>query len=62
MRRWDHWIFVAAEGGGTRYTDRVNVEAGLLTPFIWRFARVFYGHRQRRLRAFAADGFRAFAP
>ncbi|QPH52839.1 SRPBCC family protein [Pontivivens ytuae] len=61
VRRWDHWIFVEAEGNGTRYTDRVDVEAGLLTPFIWFFARVFYAHRQRRWRALAADGFRAFA-
>ena len=61
MERWDHWIEVEpAEGGpGTRYTDRVTVEAGLLTPIVAFLGRVFFKHRQRRLRALAASGFAA---
>ena len=52
---WDHWIFVEPdEHGGTRYTDRVDVEAGVLTPFVSTFARAFYGHRQRRWQELAA--------
>ncbi|RVT87101.1 hypothetical protein DXV76_03160 [Rhodobacteraceae bacterium CCMM004] len=47
-RRWDHVIEVAPEGDGTRYTDTVEVEAGLLTPAVAAFAGVFYAHRQRR--------------
>lgn len=59
IRVWDHWIFVEDLGAGrTRYTDRVDVKAGLLTPFIWLFARVFYGHRQRRWKRLIAQGFR----
>jgi len=58
IRNWDHWIEVSPEGDGTRYTDRVTVEAGLLTPFIVLFARIFYAHRQRRWRRLVADDFR----
>lgn len=57
---WDHWIFLEDLGNGrTRYTDRVDVRAGLMTPAIWLFARIFYGHRQRRWRRLVATGFRA---
>ncbi|MEL6487392.1 MAG: hypothetical protein AAFQ13_09635 [Pseudomonadota bacterium] len=64
IKRWDHWI-EAAPGeapGTTRYTDRVTIEAGLITPIIAGFARVFYAHRQRRWRALARSGFAALAP
>jgi hypothetical protein len=51
---WDHWITVEPDGErGTRYRDEVEVKAGLLTPFVWLFAQVFYRHRQRRWRALA---------
>jgi hypothetical protein len=60
IRRWDHWIAIAPdEGGATRYTDRVEIEAGLLTPLVAAFARVFYAHRQRRWRALARRRFAA---
>lgn len=59
---WDHWILLEGLGGGqTRYTDRLDVEAGVLTPFVWLFARIFYGHRQRRWRRLVATDFRALA-
>lgn len=58
ISRWDHWIEVSPEGEGTRYTDRVTVEAGVLTPFVALFARIFYAHRQRRWRQLVADDFR----
>lgn len=54
--RWDHHITIEAAGNGTRYTDRVEIEAGWRTPFAWLFARVFYAHRQRRWRELAAQG------
>ena len=54
--RWDHLISIAPEGAGTRYTDRVDVEAGVLTGVTALFARVFYAHRQRRWRALVAAG------
>jgi hypothetical protein len=60
IQRWDHWIAIApGDGGTTHYTDRVEIEAGLLTPLIVAFARVFYGHRQRRWGALASSGFAA---
>ncbi|MBD2843151.1 hypothetical protein [Erythrobacter rubeus] len=60
IKRWDHWIEIAPENATTtRYVDRVTIEAGILTPVIAAFARVFYGHRQRRWRALAASDFHA---
>ena len=52
-QKWDHWIFVQSEGDGTRYTDRVDVSAGVFTPFVALFARAFYAHRQRRWKRMA---------
>jgi hypothetical protein len=37
--------------------DTVEVRAGVLTPFIWLFAQLFYRHRQRRWRALVARRF-----
>ncbi len=51
---WDHLITIAPEGDGTRYTDEVTIDAGLLTLPVTLFARVFYGHRQRRWRELLA--------
>ena len=60
IRRWDHWIAISPGANGTtRYSDRVEIEAGLLTPLIAGFARVFYAHRQRRWRKLAESGFSA---
>jgi hypothetical protein len=51
---WDHWIHVEPDAaGGTRYRDEVEVRAGMITPLIWIFARLFYAHRQRRWRKLA---------
>lgn len=57
IRRWDHLITIEPAPGGTRYVDRLILEAGVLTPAIALFARVFYAHRQRRWRKLAAHGF-----
>ena len=59
IRRWDHWIEIAPEDGGTRYTDRVHIDAGLLTLPVTLFAKAFYAHRQERWRVLAETGFRA---
>ncbi|MGF1456028.1 MAG: hypothetical protein ACFB6R_11730 [Alphaproteobacteria bacterium] len=58
VKRWDHWIIMApTDDGATDYRDRVAIEAGLLTPFIWLFAQGFYRWRQRRWRRIAqGDG------
>lgn len=60
IKRWDHWIAIAPRADGTtHYIDRVDIDAGLLTPLIEIFARAFYTHRQRRWRALARTGFAA---
>lgn len=54
ISKWDHWITIAPdENGGTDYRDDVDISAGVMTPFVWAFAQVFYRHRQRRWRALA---------
>jgi hypothetical protein len=56
VRRWDHLIRVEpADGGRTRYSDTIEVEAGALTPLVWLFAKLFYRHRQRRWRTIVAE-------
>ena len=62
IKKWDHAITVESSANGTLYRDRVIIEAGLFTPFIWLFAQVFYRHRQRRWRQLVASGFRYAAP
>ena len=47
-KRWDHLISVEPDGNGTRYTDRIEIDAGIATPVVAAFARRFYSHRQRR--------------
>ena len=48
-RVWDHRIEISPTAdGGTRYCDRVTVEAGWRTPFVGWFAKRFFAHRQRR--------------
>ncbi|MHA7820677.1 MAG: hypothetical protein ACX930_13600 [Erythrobacter sp.] len=61
IKRWDHWISIRPHpsGRGTLYTDRVHIEAGLLTLFVTAYARLFYAHRQKRWRALAASDFAA---
>lgn len=55
---WDHRIIMReTEDGRTHYTDQVEVRAGLLTPFIWAFASLFYRYRQHRWRRLVARGF-----
>jgi hypothetical protein len=47
-RTWNHRIQIEPLTESTlRYTDEIEIEAGILTPFIWVFAHIFYRHRQR---------------
>jgi hypothetical protein len=62
VRVWDHLIRIRRlDGESCLYRDEVEVKAGLLTPFIWAFAQLFYRHRQRRWRALAARGLQEIA-
>ncbi|WP_207796488.1 hypothetical protein [Pseudohalioglobus lutimaris] len=57
IRRWYHLIIIQGEGGVTQYRDTLDLKAGIATPFVWLFARVFFAHRQKRLRQIALSGF-----
>jgi hypothetical protein len=55
-RVWNHTIRFHPFGAGQlRYTDEIEIKAGLLTPFIWAFAHLFYRHRQRRWKQLLAS-------
>jgi hypothetical protein len=55
---WDHRIIMReTEDRRTHYTDQVEIRAGLLTPFIWAYASLFYRYRQRRWRRLVARSF-----
>jgi hypothetical protein len=46
---WNHQMHVEVlSDAESRYTDRVELRAGLLTPVAWLFAYMFYRGRQRR--------------
>lgn len=57
IRRWDHWITIQRNSGNTLYRDTLDLDAGIITPLVWLFARVFYAHRQRRWGRLARSGF-----
>lgn len=58
ISRWDHLITIERLDSRTcRYTDKIDVEAGILTPLVWSFALAFYAHRQRRWRKLVKSGF-----
>jgi len=58
LSTWDHRITLGpTPGGGCLYRDDVEIRAGLLTPTIWLFARLFFRHRQRRWRRLVANAF-----
>ncbi len=48
ISKWDHLISVEPLGENTLYADSLEINAGILTPFIWLFACLFYSHRQKR--------------
>ncbi len=62
ISKWDHHITVESRHADTaRYEDSVEIEAGLLTPLVWLFARLFFAHRQRRLRKLVSNDFAGLA-
>ncbi|MBN2003783.1 MAG: hypothetical protein JXA21_10535 [Anaerolineae bacterium] len=55
VRVWNHTIrFHPLGTEQLRYTDAIEIEAGLLTVFVWAFAHLFYRHRQRRWKKLLA--------
>ena len=61
VRRWDHLMTLdatTAEGIQPRYTDQVDIDAGVLTILVWVCANLLYRWRQHRWRRLAARNFR----
>jgi hypothetical protein len=55
-RVWNHRMQVEPVSGvACRYTDTIELQAGLLTPLAWLFAAGFYRYRQRRWRQWLRD-------
>jgi hypothetical protein len=54
VKRWNHRITVDERGPWrSRYTDEIDIDAGLVTPLIWAYAHLFYRYRQWRWRRLA---------
>ena len=45
---WNHTIYLKENENGTEYTDKVEIDAGWKTLFIYLWAKAFYAHRQRK--------------
>lgn len=46
---WNHRITLTSVGQNhTKYTDKVEIDAGWKTPFIFLWANAFYAHRQKK--------------
>lgn len=58
-KTWDHWIYLEKEENNTTvYTDEVYIKAGILTPFVWFFALLFYNYRQSRWKKLVENNFK----
>lgn len=58
IKVWDHLITLRKIGEGrVFYQDEVKIKAGLLTPFVWLFALLFYHWRQLRWQKLIARNF-----
>ncbi len=48
---WNHRIHIEPENTvRCRYTDEIEIRAGILTPLVWAFAHLSLRYRQLRLR------------
>ena len=61
-RVWDHQIYIEPDRAGTRYVDRVSIDAGILTWPVLLYAILFFRHRQRRWRKLVELGFEPLLP
>ncbi|ADB53287.1 SRPBCC family protein [Conexibacter woesei] len=55
VRAWNHRLTFEPlpDGGGCRYTDEVQLDAGPVTPLVWLFAQLLFRYRQARWRGLA---------
>lgn len=51
VKCWRHTIKIDEKNNGfIRYTDEVEINAGIITLFVWLFSLLFYSYRQYRWR------------
>jgi hypothetical protein len=49
IKEWNHSMSVeSVSDTHCRYTDTVDVKAGLLTPPLWVYVKLYYQHRHKR--------------
>jgi len=54
LRVWNHTLHVATLGPGrSAYTDTIELDGGVLTPVVVRFATLLFRYRQMRWRRLA---------
>jgi len=53
VTKWGHRISIEPRGERARYTDEIEIAAGVLTPLVWLYAQVFYRYRQARWQRLA---------
>ena len=55
-QKWDHLITLESiDTNTTKYTDTVEIKAGILTLGVWIFASIFYRFRQLQWRKLATN-------
>ena len=53
VKGWIHQVLIQqVSPNQTKYTDEVEIKAGILTLFIWLFGLIFYSHRHRRWKKY----------
>lgn len=63
LRRWDHTLHVEPiSEQGCRYSDTVEIDAGVLTPLVARCGVGIYRYRHRRWRRLVAKHLRVDGP
>ena len=51
IRAWNHRVYIEPENTvRCRYTDEIEIRAGIVTPLVWAFAHLSLRYRQLRLR------------
>ena len=54
VKTWNHTLtFTPIDSGACRYSDRVEIAAGPMTPLVAAFAALIYRYRQARWRRLA---------
>jgi hypothetical protein len=58
VKVWNHTIkFKSINSDQIEYIDIIEINAGLLTIFIWMFSHFFYRHRQRKWKLLLSKRF-----